>query len=753
MKKVAIMTWFHYYNFGTALQVTASNYTIKKLGFQAEVIRYIPHARLITLPHRENINSYINKLNINKKNIKNQLCLDTVREKAFNEFLNQQIKLTKECKTASDLFKLNSQYDAFVCGSDQIWAPSIFNSKYFLDFVQNPSKMVAYAPSIGVDRIENKHIENCMKENINRFKYLSIREEQGKKIIKEICGKEAKVVLDPTLLLSSDEWDKLAVPTGQKSPYILCYFLGNNEETWEHVKKLSEKANIPLKIIPIFCQDYERGYDVVNGVGPGEFIDLIRNASFICTDSFHGTIFSIIYEKPFYTYERFSNRDINSQNSRIYNILNLLGLEDRLIKDKSIVNDNALFCTYNETKKKLEAEKEESINYLRSALNESTSTIKKAETYKITNTCCGCGACSVICKQDAIDIRRDKYGFLRAFIDQSKCIQCNLCKKVCPYNGESRDEINQEKHNLYMVKSKDEEVLYSSSSGGAGYEISKMLCTKGYDVVGCVYDKEKRESVHKMVLAGDVGNLNVFQGSKYIQSNTVDAFNDVINTSERAVIFGTPCQIAGIDSLLKLNKRRENYILVDLICFGVPTQYLWNKYLKEGSKKYGYGLTPDVQFRYKPRGWREKYISIQGNGKCYVRQENKDLFYRFFLLRHCFMPTCYECAYRTASAADIRLGDYWGPRYKDDKNGVSMVIAMTITGEKILEELKELNKIQLEKQDCKEYWAVQYPQNPIMPVFYNELIEDIKDESMLLEKVADKYCWGFEFLENIKNNI
>ena len=112
-------------------------------------------------------------------------------------------------------------------------------------------------------------------------------------------------------------------------------------------------------------------------------------------------------------------------------------------------------------------------------------------------------------------------------------------------------------------------------------------------MVGCVYDKEKRESVHKMVLAGDVGNLNVFQGSKYIQSNTVDAFNDVINTSERAVIFGTPCQIAGIDSLLKLNKRRENYILVDLICFGVPTQYLWNKYLKEGSKKYGYGLTPD----------------------------------------------------------------------------------------------------------------------------------------------------------------
>jgi len=125
-----------------------------------------------------------------------------------------------------------------------------------------------------------------MSENISRFEYLSVREAQGAKIIKEICNKEARVVLDPTMLLSACEWDKLAIGENESKPYILCYFLGTNKDNWSHVYRLSEKINIPLKIIPVFTSDYGRGYEVVNGVGPGEFINLVRNASMICTDSF-----------------------------------------------------------------------------------------------------------------------------------------------------------------------------------------------------------------------------------------------------------------------------------------------------------------------------------------------------------------------------------------------------------------------------------------------------------------------------------
>lgn len=749
MRKIALMTWSQYHNFGTSLQVTASTYTMRKLGYQVDVVNYIPHTKLVSLTNYKNISHYIGRINKKIKSKKNKSVFDESREKAFNNFLDENISLTEECKTDSDLFLLNEKYDAFVCGSDQIWAPSIFNPKYFLNFVQDPHKMIAYAPSIGLSKIEDPYVKNRMKDNIDRFIHLSVREEQGAKLIKEMCNKEAKVVLDPTLLLTSNEWDTMATPIEGDKEYILCYFLGTNKDNWNHVYELSKKTNIPLKIIPVFQPDYERGFSTEDGVGPGEFLSLVKNASLICTDSFHGTTFSIIYNKPFYTYERFSSKDRNNQNSRIYNILKLLGLEDRLISDKKSIPDNPLICNYTDANKLLEKKREESKDYLENALNQSTSSDIKNE-YVITNTCCGCGSCSIVCPTNAIEIKRDEKGFLKYFIEQEKCIRCGKCKTVCPFNSKQSIDIDKDAHNLYMLKSADRKVLSTTASGGAGFEIAKSLSMEGYDVIGCVYDKEKSEAIHKLVQSGDIDSLNAFKGSKYIQSNTKDVFYEVVEETTKAVVFGTPCQIAGIDLLLKSKKIRDNYVLVDLICHGVPSQHLWNKYLKEGSKLYGYGISPDVKFRDKSKGWREMYMSIEGKDKKYTSIDVKDLFYRFFLLGHCYMESCYECDYRTSTSADIRIGDYWGPRYKEDREGVSMVIAMTKVGETSLKKIKSSNKVELEKKECIEYWTVQYPENPIKPVFYDELIKDLSDEDKSLDEIADLYCSGFEFNKKIK---
>lgn len=748
MKKVAIMTWYHYPNFGTALQVTASSYIIKKLGYTPEVINYIPHGKVVNIK-KNKLTTYIKKINSKFNRKQHSEILDEKRIQIFQEFIKKNITLTNECKIDTDFFNLNEKYDAFICGSDQIWAPSLFNSKYFLEFVHEQKKMIAYAPSIGLSEIKDKYVKNRMKECIDRFENLSIREEQGKALIKNICNKEAEVVLDPTLLLVSNEWDTMSINFDYEKPYILCYFLGYNKETWEHVKKLSKKLNIDIKVIPVFKEDLNRGFDIAKGVGPGEFLSLVKNASFVCTDSFHGTAFSINYEIPFYVYERFSNKDTNSQNSRIYNVLKLANLEERLIKDKSTLNQNPLKCTFEETRKRIEVQREKSINYLRKSLEKSTTSIETINEYMITNTCCGCGVCSEVCNHGAINFKRNMNGFFEASVDTDKCRKCGLCKKVCPYNGEKSDILDKNKSNLFMAQSEQNDTLKVSSSGGIAHEISKELCDNGYDIIGCKYDKESKEAIHDIVLAGNIDNLNVFQGSKYIQSNSKKVLGDIVNESEKAIVFGTPCQVAGIDKLLRLKNKRDKFILVDLICHGVPTQNLWNKYLKEGSIKYGYGVNPEANFRDKPKGWRKMHISIRGNGKTFTCIDKKDLFYRFFLLGHCYMPACYECAYRTASAADIRLGDYWGPRYKKVKDGVSMVIAMNKKGEETLIELKKKNKIELQKMDCNEYWTVQYPQNPIKPVFYNELIEELKDESIELRQIANKYCLPFEKAKKI----
>lgn len=748
MKKVALMTWVFYQNFGTSLQVTASVFVMRKMGYTVDVVDYLPHGKLISLNDYRSIKYYIAKIREKFTNMRFETNFDINRKMAFTNFIEKNIDFTQECKTDSNLFLLNEKYDAFVCGSDQIWSPSVFNEKYFLSFVENPRKMVAYAPSIGLSEINDLYVRKRMLENIDRFEHLSVREEQGAKLIKEMCNKEAQIVLDPTLLLTANDWDSMVIPKHITEAYILCYFLGTKRDNWSHVYEVSKRTGIKLKIIPVFEKDYRRGFDVIEGVGPGEFLSLIKDASMICTDSFHGTTFSIVYNKPFYVYERFSGKDTNNQNSRIHNILRLLGLENRLINNTKTISAEPLICCYAQANVQLEIERNKSKEYLANALNQATSN-KSNYDYRITNTCCGCGVCSIICPKHAIEIKRNEKGFFEAFIDQEKCIRCEKCKTVCPFSNDESNDIDIDNHNLFMVKSLDQETLNTSSSGGAGYEIARILSLEGYDVVGCIYDKANQEAVHKIVKAGNIDSLSILKGSKYLQSNTIKSFQEISKNLNRAVIFGTPCQISGIDLLLKSKKIRENYVLIDLICHGVPSQNLWYKYLKEGAKLYEYGLFPEVNFREKSKGWREMFIQIKGNNHIYVKKDTEDLFYRFFLLGNCYMNSCYECNFRTSSSADIRIGDYWGPKYKDDNDGVSMVIIMTEVGERILDKLKKKKRIEIDRNECIEYWTVQYPENPIKPVFHDELLVDLLDENKSLRKIADFYCSEFEFRKKI----
>ncbi len=757
MKKVAIMTLFYSSeNYGQILQVTALSYIIRKIGYQPEVINYISHQKVI---RRED---YINPLFYLKAikgvfnivvNIFHKLnyIRDEQREIAFQSFKNKYLMLSCSCQTSSQLFSLNKEFDAFICGSDQIWSPTEFDPKYYLDFVENPDKIIAYAPSVGVHTLNDIYIRKRMKKLIIRFKHLSIREEDGRKVIKEITGRDAEVVLDPVLLLEPEEWNKMANEQEQSNPYILCYFLGNNKLSWEHVKVLSRKLRFSVKVIPRFEFDLHRGYETLLGSGPAEFLGLIKNAAFVCTDSFHGVLFSIIYKKPFYVYTRFSNKDPNSRNSRIYNILRLTGLEGRLVKNYKVV-DNPLECNFEETEFHLKTLKKKSLQYLKNALEVSFRSNRAVE-YTIpapTNTCSGCSVCAAICRNKAIDIKRDESGFLKAFIRQENCIKCDLCLEVCSFNGISATEIDKNKHKLFMSYSKSKDVLKKSSSGGIAYEISKLLNEQNYDIIGCTYDKKKSEALHKRIKTGEIDKLHIFQGSKYLQSDIEEITKEIANnTGGKAVIFGTPCQIAGIDRLLKLKNERSNYILVDLICHGVPTQNLWKKYIKEGARKYSYGEAPEVFFRYKPKGWREYYIRISGNGKLYTQHMKKDLFYRFFFSDFCLMSACYECNYRTTSAADVRIGDYWGPRFKTNKDGISMVIAITQTGENLLQELLRSGRIVLQQMDFDDYQKFQNILNPIKPIFYEELLQDLRNDQISLNAIFDKYCKGFGYYHRI----
>ena len=194
---------------------------------------------------------------------------------------------------------------------------------------------------------------------------------------------------------------------------------------------------------------------------------------------------------------------------------------------------------------------------------------------------------------------------------------------------------------------------------------------------------------------------------------------------------------------------RENAIIIDLICHGVPSYHLWNKYLCDVNKKCGVGENPTISFRGEESDWHHRILQVVGNGKTHKQVEQKDDFYAFFRRGLCDMATCFDCPYRERSGADLRIGDYWGKKFANEKQGVSMVIANTVTGEKYVEILNGICKVT--RQSVDEYWSVQWPYNQHKPLIREQLIEELKDENTDLHALRKKYCSYYDWFERFTN--
>ena len=753
-KKIAIMTWYSYLNYGSVLQATALYNTVKKLGYNPDFVKYKPKGNIVTDHSFNNIiKRGFNKL---KKKF-NPDFAPLERGRVFQEYLEERATFTDECTSYSELNDLDKKYNAFICGSDQIWSPLCYDGKYFLDFVDDPNKMIAYAPSIGSMKIDNPIIRERMAKLISRFRNLSVREQQGADLINDLTGQQARVVLDPTLLMGAAEWDRFVrIENISKidGRYILCYFLGDSNKYMGYVKRLSKRLNIPFYIIPITKKQKNSGNAVKFEVGPSEFVALIRNAVYVCTDSFHGMAFSINYNVPFSVFKRFKDKDPKNQNSRVFNLLKLLCLEERLTDCKAKeVKKIEVKCDFFAANNRLNDLRAESLSYLKNSLQSAISIENERVVdipHKITSICCGCGACASVCVKGAISIHKNDEGFEHYFIDESKCVGCGQCNKVCPMTDVIAPRIKESKA-LYSVKSCSQRVLKTSSSGGVGYELATALLAKGYAVCGCRYDSEDNSAKHIWIMPGQEDKLSLLQGSKYIQSVSVNAIKQVHNFAlhNKIAFFGTPCQIAAVDKILRKNKLRDKAILIDLICHGVPSYYLWEKYLFELDKKYGTGNHPAVLFRCKEREWRRRLLLVEGNGHIYKKEERKDDFYAFFRRGLCDMESCSDCPYRVRSAADLRIGDYWGDKFVYDKQGVSMVVANTRKGNEAIESLELSKACKISEQDLNEYWSVQFPYNPQRPLIREQLISELKDEKNDLHTLRKKYCEYYDQTEFI----
>lgn len=384
MKKIGIITILKCNNFGAELQAFATQRKLQLMGYDAEIIDllYYKHPDFkktklakpfVKLSLKTNITEFI-KFSILNPIIYNVLPLFSkklkTRNRKFDDFHKQNTELSKTYYSIDELYNSNTDYNAYIVGSDQVWNPhtGMNLEPYFLTFAPAGKRKISYASSFGVTKIEKEYAQKYT-ELINNLEHISVRENAGVEIIKELTGRDAELVLDPTLLLNKEEWSHYASNLNpNKDGYVLIYEVHPSERIQQLAIEYGKRNNIPVYRVGVrgFGNWKTKGITNLTDIGPTDFIALFVNASYIFTNSFHGTAFSVNLQKQFYTVLSRNGK----KNSRMTSLLKVLNLGNRIIYAED--EYCAEFVDYNtiESTNLLQIERDKSIEFLTKSINE-----------------------------------------------------------------------------------------------------------------------------------------------------------------------------------------------------------------------------------------------------------------------------------------------------------------------------------------------------------------------------------------------
>ncbi len=369
MKKVGIITWHYCNNYGSFFQVFALQSFVESLGYETEIKNY-----------RKPGNSLVKRAVKRAVYLSEKLTpsgLVAVLRKIFGsseifgfKFWSARNRMLRRTKLTFDKEKLNKKarnYYAVICGSDQIWAPRGLDTAYMLDFVPDGVRRISYAASIGFNYIPDE-LKDTYKKYISRLDSVSVREETGVRLLAECCGICAEDVLDPTFLIERSTWESLATETLGEEDFIFCYFLNPAHKYKSAVTAAAGQLGCSIMGVSANGKDAE-WLELNNDITPEAFLERIKKARAVFTDSFHGTALSLILNKDFFVFERFESSDPVNQNSRIYSVLKKAGLSDRIVN----VNGNADLSQkidYFRTNRLIGAERQKSAAFLKKALGD-----------------------------------------------------------------------------------------------------------------------------------------------------------------------------------------------------------------------------------------------------------------------------------------------------------------------------------------------------------------------------------------------
>lgn len=699
--KIGVTTFINT-NYGTTLQMYALQKKLKELGAET----YVLEAADVPLPMKSRIKQAVKKPRYYGYLMKYKLKKSGAEYKKKNEsvksFIAENITL-KRCRSEEDKRKMLLETDAFIAGSDQLWNPtSSIRNEFLLRFDPiRPVRKYSYAVSMGVESL-TKGQKAFFKRALKDFSNVSLRENEGVRMLESALN--VRKDLDPTLLYNSSEWEKLAEAYNTNGEdYLFVYMLRPDKNVIRIAKEIAKRKNLKIFYTGnLYFKDPE--ITTITDACVSEFLGLIKNASCMITNSFHGTAFSLQFGTPVLSV------GLKDSGARTRELLDIAGLQERLIAgDEAADTLIKILDTpvdFSAVEEKLNVERIKSIQYLQDIVADAAKAedeyIKqkqeKCVCTEYSSLCCGCGACAAACPVNAVALTHNKSGFCYAEISREKCISCGKCKKVCPIQNKETECSKPVKG--YALALGDNAALYQSASGGAFTALAEAVLKKNGVVFGSAQIKENGKLVTRHISVEAAGDLSLCRGSKYVQSDTSGIFEQVksVLKAGRAALFtGTPCQIAAVKNYVG-SALQENLYTADLICHGVASEKIFQDFIMDFERKNECQVS-QFRFRSKKKGWdcASCELIYNKNGKEYnINKFCYAFSYMYYFLNGLiYRPSCYNCPYANdIRPGDVTIGDFWGIQtvrpdlLKADRlkahTGISCVLANTQKGKQLI---------------------------------------------------------------------